>query len=54
MDAWVVWLIIAVVLAGAEAASAGLLLLRDGRVLARQSGALPLPALRSWIDGALK
>ena len=27
MDAWVVWLIIAVVLAGAEAASAGLLLI---------------------------
>ena len=31
-----------------------LLLMRDGRVLARQSGAAPLPALRSWVDDALR
>ena len=30
-----------------------LLVLRDGEVLARQSGAAPAPALRSWLDGAL-
>ncbi|MDY6997687.1 MAG: thioredoxin [Actinomycetota bacterium] len=30
-----------------------LLLLDGGRVLARQSGAAPLAALRSWLDGAL-
>jgi thioredoxin 2 len=27
--------------------------LRDGEVLARQPGAAPEPALRSWLDGAL-
>lgn len=31
-----------------------LLLMRDGRVLARQSGAAPLPALRTWVDDTLK
>lgn len=31
-----------------------LLLLRDGRVLARQSGAAPLPALRTWVDDTLR
>ena len=30
-----------------------LLLLDGGRVLARQSGAAPLAALRSWLDGTL-
>jgi thioredoxin 2 len=30
-----------------------LLLLRDGRVASRQTGAAPLPALRAWVDGAL-
>jgi len=30
-----------------------LLVLRNGEVLARQSGAAPQPALRSWLDGAL-
>jgi len=30
-----------------------LLILRDGEVAARQAGAAPLPALRSWVDGAL-
>ena len=30
-----------------------LMVLRNGEVLARQSGAAPEPALRSWLDGAL-
>jgi thioredoxin 2 len=30
-----------------------LLVLRDGQVVARQTGAAPLPALRSWVDSAL-
>jgi len=30
-----------------------LMLLRDGEVIARQIGAAPADALRSWIDGAL-
>jgi len=30
-----------------------LMVLRDGEVLARQAGAAPEPALRSWLDGAL-
>ena len=30
-----------------------LLILRDGKVTARQTGAIPLAALRSWVDGAL-
>jgi thioredoxin 2 len=30
-----------------------LLVLRDGRVAARQTGAAPLPALRAWVDDAL-
>jgi thioredoxin 2 len=30
-----------------------LLILRGGDVVARQAGAAPLPALRSWVDGAL-
>src|SRR3954454_13046993 len=30
-----------------------LLVLRNGEVLARQAGAAPEPALRSWLDGAL-
>ena len=30
-----------------------LLVLRNGQVLARQSGAAPAAALRSWLDGAL-
>jgi thioredoxin 2 len=30
-----------------------LMVLRDGEVLARQPGAAPEPALRSWLDGAL-
>jgi thioredoxin 2 len=30
-----------------------LLVLRDGEVLARQTGASPYEALRTWIDGAL-
>jgi thioredoxin 2 len=30
-----------------------LLVLRDGQVIARQTGAAPAPALRSWLDGAL-
>jgi thioredoxin 2 len=30
-----------------------LLLLRGGRVAARQTGAAPLPALRAWVDQAL-
>ena len=30
-----------------------LLMLRDGRVVARQVGALPPPALRSWAENAL-
>jgi thioredoxin 2 len=30
-----------------------LLLLRGGRVVSRQTGAAPLPALRSWVDKAL-
>jgi thioredoxin 2 len=30
-----------------------LLLLRGGRVAARQTGAAPLPALRAWVDKAL-
>jgi thioredoxin 2 len=30
-----------------------LMVLRDGEVVARQAGAAPEPALRSWVDGAL-
>jgi thioredoxin 2 len=30
-----------------------LLVLRGGRVAARQTGAVPLPALRAWVDQAL-
>jgi thioredoxin 2 len=30
-----------------------LLLLRDGKVIARQVGAAPAPALRSWLDQSL-
>ena len=30
-----------------------LLVLRDGQVVARQTGAAPLAALRSWVDNAL-
>ena len=30
-----------------------LLLLRDGQVASRQTGAAPLPALRAWVDSAL-
>ncbi|HXV92976.1 MAG TPA: thioredoxin [Pseudonocardia sp.] len=30
-----------------------LMVLRDGRVIARQAGAAPLPALRSWLDAAV-
>jgi thioredoxin 2 len=30
-----------------------LMVLRDGHVIARQPGAAPLPALRSWLDQAL-
>jgi thioredoxin 2 len=30
-----------------------LMVLRNGQVLARQPGAAPEPALRSWLDGAL-
>lgn len=30
-----------------------LLVLRDGQVAARQTGAAPLPALRAWVDKAL-
>jgi thioredoxin 2 len=30
-----------------------LLVLRDGQVIARQTGAAPLPALRAWVDNAL-
>lgn len=30
-----------------------LMVLRNGEVLARQSGAAPAPALRNWLDGAL-
>ncbi len=30
-----------------------LLLLRDGQVVARQTGAAPAPQLRAWVDGAL-
>jgi thioredoxin 2 len=30
-----------------------LMVLRDGEVIARQAGAAPVPALRSWLDGAL-
>ena len=30
-----------------------LLVLRGGRVAARQTGAAPLPALRAWVDDAL-
>jgi thioredoxin 2 len=30
-----------------------LLVLRGGRVAARQTGAVPLPALRAWVDNAL-
>jgi thioredoxin 2 len=30
-----------------------LLVLRDGQVVARQTGAAPLPALRAWVDNAL-
>jgi len=30
-----------------------LLVLRDGRVAARQTGAAPLAALRAWVENAL-
>jgi thioredoxin 2 len=30
-----------------------LMILRDGEVIARQSGAVPAPQLRVWLDGAL-
>ena len=30
-----------------------LLVLRGGRVAARQTGTAPLPALRTWVDNAL-
>jgi thioredoxin 2 len=30
-----------------------LLVLRGGQVVARQTGAVPLPALRAWVDQAL-
>jgi thioredoxin 2 len=30
-----------------------LLVLRDGQVIAKQVGAVPLPALRTWVDSAL-
>jgi len=30
-----------------------LLVLRDGKVLARQAGAAPLPVLRTWLDDAI-
>jgi thioredoxin 2 len=30
-----------------------LMVLRDGEVIARQAGAAPVPALRSWLDGAV-
>lgn len=30
-----------------------LMVVRDGRVVARQAGAAPAPALRSWLDSAL-
>jgi thioredoxin 2 len=30
-----------------------LLVLRGGQVAARQTGAIPLPALRAWVDNAL-
>lgn len=31
-----------------------LMVLRGGRVAARQAGAAPLPALRSWLDAAVR
>ncbi|GAA1270423.1 thioredoxin TrxC [Pseudonocardia aurantiaca] len=31
-----------------------LLVMRDGEVVARQAGAAPVPALRNWLDQALK
>jgi thioredoxin 2 len=31
-----------------------LMVLRDGEVIARQPGAVPLPALRNWLDAALR
>jgi len=31
-----------------------LLLLKDGQVAARQTGAAPVPALRAWVDDALR
>lgn len=30
-----------------------LMVIRDGQVIARQAGAAPLPALRSWLDAAV-
>jgi thioredoxin 2 len=30
-----------------------LMVLRDGKVIARQAGAMPLPALRDWVQRAL-
>src|SRR5580704_3150235 len=30
-----------------------LMVLREGQVIARQAGAMPLPALRDWVQGAL-
>jgi thioredoxin 2 len=30
-----------------------MLLLRDGQIAARQAGAVPLAALRAWVDGSL-
>jgi thioredoxin 2 len=31
-----------------------LMLLRDGRVVARRAGAAPAQVLREWVDGALR
>ena len=30
-----------------------LMVLREGKVIARQAGAMPLPALRDWVQAAL-
>jgi hypothetical protein len=27
------------------------MVLRDGKLIARQAGAMPLPALRDWVQG---
>jgi hypothetical protein len=29
------------------------MVLRDGKLIARQAGTMPLPALRDWVQGAL-